>query len=120
MKGRKPITQCTEGEWREISRKFRACIPPPEGYIWRLIFSKSLHDDWGKCDRKDGRAGRPGTIYIRITRGMSKSETEETLLHEAAHAFDMWTHHAWAGDHSDTFWLWMGRLYRRYHGMETG
>ena len=79
-----------------------------------------MPDARGDCDRRAGRRGGLGTITVRIARGMSESETVETLIHEVAHAFDAWTHHSWAGDHSDTWGVWYARVYRRYWGLETG
>jgi len=82
-------------------------------------------DRRGDCERREpkkdkrGQAVR-GQIIVRVAKGMSESETIDVLIHEVAHAYDMWTHHSWYGDHSDTFWIWVGRVYRRYWGLETG
>ena len=125
MKGRKPVTQCSLSEWRGICQHLRACVQPPEGYTWRLVWSAKLSrpdsEHFGfVIKRGKDKRGR-GTVTVVIARGMSQSETEDTLLHEVAHVFDMWEHHhGWGGEHSDTFWLWLGRVYRRYHGLETG
>jgi len=59
-------------------------------------------------------------MIVRVQKGMSQAETEDVLVHEAAHGFDQWGSHGWAGDHSTTFDIWHGRVARRYHGMETG
>jgi len=74
----------------------------------------------GDCERREPKDGTRGAIIIRVAKGMSESETIDTLIHEVAHSYDMWTHHSWSGDHSDTFWIWVGRIYRRFWGLETG
>lgn len=103
---------CTKSEWREICDQFRACVPAPEGWRWSIRrVSKLPPGQTGDCSR--------GTkiITIKVLSGMSWMETVDTLLHEAAHGFDRWDHHGWSGDHSDTFFIWFGRLYRRFHGV---
>lgn len=119
MKGRKPVVQCTLSEWREITTKLRACCPPPEGYDWRFLWCKALSNGAcvGECERKEPRKGRHrGTYYIRAAKGLSYQETLDTLMHEMAHAYDWGPHHGWAEEHSDTFWIWLGRIYRRWYG----
>lgn len=117
---RKPIRyQCTDREWRDMCDKIRACCPPPEGYRWRFERSAKMAVEGnrrGFCSRLEPTDKSPGRIWIRVQRGMSESETADVLIHEVAHSYDMWTHHAWAGDHSDTMWIWVGRVYRRFHG----
>ena len=120
MAGRKPIVQCTAGEWRAIVQRMKSCVSPPEGYTWRFVWSATL-EDHGRADRTLSKVeGRKGTFTVTIRKGMSESETTETLIHEVAHVFDKWDHHGWAGDHSDTYFIWYGRIHRRYHGLETG
>lgn len=116
-RGRTPITACTRSEWSSIIQRVHACIPPPEGYTWRFVWTTRLPPDWlGDCSRIPAKTeGSRGTILVRILRGLSASETELIVIHEVAHAFDMWTHHGWGDDHGDTFFLWMGRIYRRYY-----
>jgi hypothetical protein len=116
-RGRTPIVQCTASEWRDACRTVRACVPPPDGFAWRFVWCRNLNDDRGDCERRAGSAGRLGVITIRIERGMSRNETIDVLIHEVAHAFDKWDHHGWSGDHSDTFWIWCGRVYRRFWGI---
>jgi len=92
--------------------RLRASCPAPEGWSWRFSRSASLGDDaLGDCLRQKNRV-----IRVRVAFGMSPTETLDTLIHEMAHGYDMWTHHSWNGDeHGDTFWIWSGRVYRRYH-----
>ena len=121
---RRTIPTCTAAQWRAILDQFNATIPPPGGWRWRVdrVPRRRLGGDHGDCDRVQlGRGGQPGgVIALRVADDMSDSETADVLLHEAAHGFDRWDTHGWGGDHGDTFWLWLGRLYRRYHGIETG
>lgn len=117
MAGRKPITQCTAAEWREVTSQLKACCPAPEGYDWRFIWSRTLGDAaTGEYRRKESTATSRGVVYVKVARGLSYCETIDTLMHEMAHAYDVHGHHAWAGHHSDTFWIWVGRIYRRWHG----
>lgn len=119
MASRKLVTQCTDAEWKAMVNRVKSCCPPPEGYDWRFTRTASIEDnDNGECTRKEGKDGKRGVIVVRVRKGMSESETVDTLIHEVAHGYDMWTHHSWAGDHSDTFFLWYGRVYRRYWGSE--
>ena len=119
-RGRKPIVQCTPHEWRELCNQLRACCPPPEGYDWRFVWCGELSggDDLGGCSRTEPRGVRRGTYRIKVIRGLSRIETLDTLIHEMAHAYDTtWgPHHGWGGNHSDTFWIWVGRIYRRWYG----
>ncbi len=118
MAGRKVVTQCTAAEWRSMCRRVKSCIPPPEGYAWRFVWSTALEGDEGDCSRVLGKDGRLGTFRIRVAKGLSEKQTIDVLLHECAHAFDWTEHHGWLTDHSSTFWIWLGRLFRRYHGLE--
>jgi len=128
MASRKSVTQCTRGEWNNMTERMRSCCPAPEGYSWRFMWSTKVldHGNRGDCERREpkkdekGKIIKRGQIIIRVAKGMSENETIDVLIHEVAHAYDMWTHHAWSGDHSDTFWIWNGRIYRRYWGLETG
>lgn len=120
-RGRTPVKQCTDAEWRSMCRRMRATTAPPEGYAWRFQWCESMRttgEDQADCARKPGRNGRTGTMLIRIMRGISESETIELLIHEVAHAFDRWDHHGFGGDHSDTYFIWYGRIWRRYWGQE--
>lgn len=110
--GREAVKACTRREWQAILRDFRAAIPPPEGKEWRFKLTRKLADgQLGECSRT------LKFVTLTVLQGLSVSETEDTLIHEAAHGFDRWDHHGWAGDHSDTFFLWYGRIYRKYHGI---
>lgn len=122
MPGRKPVPQCTQSEWKDMTDKMRSCCPAPQGYSWRFMWSKKCFSEGsrGDCERRQPQGTQRGQILVRIGRGMSETETADILIHEVAHAYDMWTHHAWSGDHSATFWIWVGRVYRRYWGFETG
>jgi len=122
MPGRKPVVQCTAKEWKEMTRKMQACCPPPEGYVWHFVWSTKVLDEnkRGDCERRDPTDGRRGKCVVRVAKGLSETETSDILIHEVAHAFDMWTHHSWSGDHGSTFWIWVGRIFRRYWGLETG
>ena len=92
-------------------RRMRACCPAPEGWHWALQRSRALDGDMGDCLRQ-----KNGTIRCRVAYGLSQTETLDTLMHEMAHGYDMWTQHAWNdNDHGATFWIWVGRLYRAYH-----
>jgi len=121
-RGRKPITQCTPGEWRTVVNELKACCPAPEGFEWRIMWCRGLGDkdseDTGGYEIRAPVGSKRGTIYIRIVKGLSRMETIDTLIHELAHAYDVTCspHHGWASDHSDTFWIWVGRIYRRWHG----
>ena len=91
--------------------RLRACCPPPEGFAWQIGRSRRISvDATGDCLRQ-----RNGVIRVRVAHGLSPTETLDTLIHELAHGYDMWTHHRWADEHSDTFWIWVGRIYRAYH-----
>lgn len=120
-RGRKPVVQCTQAEWKEITRRMAASCSPPDGFVWRFVWAArcSLNDDGaaGTITRKEPTGGRPGVLTIRIEKGESYQSTAATLIHEVAHAFDMWTHHSWAGDHSATFGVWWARVHCRYHGV---
>lgn len=118
MAGRKPVTQCTAAEWREACRRVKSCIPPPENFSWRFVWSTALDGDEGDCSRVEPKGGRLGVIRVRVAKGMSQRQTQDVLLHECAHGFQSWTHHGWCTDHDDIFWVWLGRLWRRYHGLE--
>ena len=112
-RGRTPISNvCTDGEWREMVRRMRSCCPPPEGWAWKMYRSSAIgDDDLGDCGRQKNRV-----ICVRVAFGMSPTETLDTLMHEMAHGYDMWTNHAWNDDeHGTTFWVWYGRIYRSYH-----
>ena len=114
--GRKPVVRCTRSEWCAIKNRIHACCPPPEGYSWSLIRSDGVPSDRrGDCERHESRRpGHRGKIVVRVATGMSESETVDVALHEVAHAYDAWCHHGWQDDHGDTFWIWLGRVYRRY------
>lgn len=120
--GRKPVVQCTTSEWKAICNRMRSSCPPPDGYAWRFVHSVKCGKEGnrGDCQRRPPKDGRRGFMEIRILKGMSETETEDVLIHEVAHAFDKWDHHGWAGDHSDTFYIWLGRVERRYRAQETG
>lgn len=112
MKTRTYVRACTRQQWHAILRDFKAAIPPPNGREWRFRLVTDLPENQlGEC-RRSGKY-----VTLTVLQGLSVSETEDTLLHEAAHGFDRWDHHGWSGDHSDTFFLWFGRIYRRYHGI---
>lgn len=122
MAGRKPVTQCTAKQWREMCAKMRSTCAAPEGYRWRFVHSVKVgkEEKRGDCERAMPKNDRPGHMIVRVLKGMSETETEDVLIHEVGHAFDKWEHHGWAGDHSDTFYIWLGRIERRYRGQETG
>ena len=117
-RGRTPVVQCTDTEWRVACRRMRATVPPPEGFSWRFAWSKTTGENFADCDRKPGRGSRSGSMVIRVARGLSEAWTTELLIHEVAHAFDRWDNHGWSGDHSDTYWIWHGRIWRRFWGRE--
>ena len=65
----------------------------------------------GDCLRQKNRV-----IRVRVAFGMSPTETLDTLMHEMAHGYDMWTNHRWNGtEHGPTFWIWYGQVYNAYH-----
>jgi hypothetical protein len=100
MSGRKPITQCTDTEWREIVQHARAVCPPPKGWRYRMYRSASLKDAHATClvrfDRK--------LITIKVGRGYSEPYTRDLVAHELAHAL-AWQHspHVFAADHDETW-----------------
>ena len=120
---RKPVVQCSLGEWKAICSRMKSCVPAPEGYSWRFVWSVKVGEEGkrGDCERREPKEGRSnGVMVVRVMKGMSETETEDVLIHEVAHAFDKWEHHSWQGDHSGTFYIWLGRIERRYRGQETG
>lgn len=71
----------------------------------------------------DLHQGQRGTALVKVARGLSQSETEETLIHEMAHALDSWS---WTGagggrgDHDEHYWLIYGNVWRAMAGARTG
>ena len=103
----------------------RASMAPPDGYSWRFVWSAPIAGDDSRGDvdrlpisvREGAPGGRCGVITCRVRRGQSEAATAETLIHEVAHAFDMWTHHGHAGDHSATWGVLYARVYCAYWGV---
>lgn len=97
----------------------RACAPAPADHAWRFVRSAALSTDTRGLTSIGPSPGPGGLrqITIRIDRELSEAATAETLIHEVAHAYDSWTHHAWAGDHSATWGVWYSRVYCRYWGL---
>lgn len=120
-RGRKPVVQCTRSEWVAMTRRMATSCPPPEGYRWLFVWSSPAaliaDDAGGTIVRREAANGRPGTLTVRVERGESLHATLGLLIHEVAHAFDIWTHHGWAADHSATWGVWYARVYCRYWGI---
>ena len=111
MAGRKPVTQCTDTEWRKIVARLRAVAPAPEGY--RFVFRRSKTcDGWGDCDHNE----KTKTFTIRVAHGLSEDHTADTAIHETAHAYDWRPGHANYSDHGPTWGCYYARIYAAYHG----
>ena len=100
MAGRKPITQCTDGEWKAIVQHARAVCPPPAGWTYRIYRTRAMGDAAGTClvDREKK------VITIKIGKGYSEPYTRDLMAHELAHAL-AWQHspHVFAADHDETW-----------------
>lgn len=122
-RGRKPVTQCTRAEWRAMCSRMRSVMPPPDGYDWRFLWVEARAGDARSDIERNPvclhhpTARRRGIIIVRVERGQSEAATAECLIHEVAHAFDIWTHHAFAGDHSATWGVWYARTYCQFWGV---
>lgn len=99
MAGRKPVTQCTDKEWKTLCQQVRAMCPPPTGWKLRLYRSKSI-EHYGDCTVEEAKK----QIVIRIRHGLSLGHTYEIVTHELAHAY-AWQHspHVFSANH-DASW----------------
>jgi hypothetical protein len=121
--------QCTAAEWREMCERARATIPPPHRYSWRFMWSASLlkAGDYGTATLNpkpyELELKERGVALVKVARGLSMSETEETLIHEIAHALDSWSltgAGGGRGDHDEHYWLVYGKVWRAMAGARTG
>lgn len=99
-RGTKPVTVCTESEWKYLVQKARALCPAPTGWTLRLYRSRSLRDCLGDAEVNE----KTRTVIIRVAHGLSYDHTLEVLIHELAHAY-AWQHspHVFATDHDVTW-----------------
>lgn len=127
--GRKPITQCTAREWRALCDRMRAVVAPPHRYSWRFMWSATVVREgaYGSAALRpppyELDRGARGTAFIKVAKGMSVSETEETLIHEVAHALDSWSltgAGGGRGDHDEHYWIVYGKVWRAMYGARTG
>lgn len=111
MPGRKPVTICTDGEWRRAIEHMRAVVTAPEGY--HFVFRRSAKlNVWGDCCVNE----QTKTITIRVARNVPLAFAEWILMHEVAHALDWSPMHAHYSDHGPTFGVRWAVVYCAYMG----
>ena len=101
------LRPCTAKEFRKITDDLRRVCPPPtecELKVWRTRASEV-----GDTDKKGRR------FEIRVNTGLTKMETEDTLIHEWAHMHDWRPLHPLVKNHGPTWGCHLAMIYRLYY-----
>ena len=125
-KGRKPVVECTAGEWRALCQLARATVPPPYRYAWNFVHSTGVgkigrEGDAELSPRREAlKENKTGRAIVRVAKGLSYGHTLLILIHEMAHALDSWSPAAQRGHHDVHFDIMHGQVYRSMMEAHTG
>ena len=72
--------------------------------------------DPSKMEGLTGACSKKGKGFlIEVANNLTETETEAILIHEYAHALAWSETRPDTTDHDEIFWIWNGRVYRKYH-----